>query len=902
MTHRTLWFPAALFALALTAPAVVSLSACSGGAPPPPSAPKAVDPHLEATGRGPLVQLYRTAGTYTLPSHGLPAGLDPKQDVPVTCSEDEPKAQKAKNKKRSRVFRCTLPFQLAEDTRGYAPTGVIVRVDGKVIPFSDSDAVSSFGRTWRIRDGMLILSNPAEPTDVRMSYLGVEQAVSRHSLNDSGLAGADFVRSTLTLADQTRDGMILPAPAKAEWSVAIPAAKPMFEAWVALEPSPMFGYASDGAAVRLVVVADGQETVVDRYPLRAVAADFKNWRVNLEAFAGKTVTVRLESETAADPGGPSSPDFDWIFLGSPTIWGAPASEVRHVMVIGMDTTRPDHWSFYGYERPTTPNLDRILGESAVFTRAWAPAPRTRPSFRTATTGQYPLDAVGAKNIGAVFQEQGFVTAGFVANVHLVPRFDFDDGFDSWLFDGAAKADQQVDRALEWVKQNQDRDTYQFVHFMDPHIVYNAPGDFHDKFVTDPDPTLPKKFNRWTVIDWKKNGTLTPQRQAHIEALYDGEVAYMDEQLGRLVAEFDALPGKKLIVFHSDHGEEFWEHDTFEHNHTLYDEVTRAVLAVRPGVGLPEGRRIDTPATLADIAPTLYDYLAFPAGELPTGLDGLSLRPMVEARPADPAFQTRPLGVAHLRYSFERWGVVFQNHKYILWSGTGEEELYDLGADPAEANNLIGTATDLDVYRKALAAAHEMPVGPGWRIQASVVRTDDTPYVFTLPQPADDAFVLEPERTIAVRANEEWGETPKKVVADIGEVTLSDDKKTLTWKPGPKPTGGVIFVRFPAPVGVAGAAMQFGAEALPTETDAEGRLSWSTATMNITIAPGTVFVPPIDEAERMANRVSEDQRAMLAQLGYLDSDHGDHHDAPPAPPPGANPDGAPDDPTAPNNND
>ncbi len=875
--------------------ALVSLTACTcGGEATAPivARERSADPKLEATGAGPVWQLFLKEGRYTLPSLALPPGLDPAQSFVVQVEEDDSKA--GKRKKRSRVFKGVLPFSITGETRGFAPTGVVVTVDGQRVAFSESDAVSSFGKTWRIKDGKLVISNPGPPAEVRISYSGVENAVKRHNFDEAQMKPIDFTRTSLTLADHTRDGMLLPAPGIAEWDIEIPDNGAMFEAWVALEPSPMFGFESDGAAVKLVVVADGVETVVDRYPLAAVGADFKNWRANLDSFKGKKVVVRLVTETAADPASAATANanFDWVFLGSPTIWGHPKGEPRHVIVIGMDTTRPDHWGVYGYDRATTPNLDRLLGESAIFTRAWAPAPRTRPSFRTATTGQYPLQAVGAKNIGAVFQEQGFATAGFVANVHLVPRFDFDDGFDTWVFDGTAKADQQVDRALEWLDHHQDRDTYMFLHVMDPHIPYNAPGEFHDKFVEDPDPDLPKKFNRWQAIDWNKDGNLPDQRKAHIEGLYDGEMAFMDQQLGRLMAQVDAMPGRKLMVIHSDHGEEFWEHGTFEHNHTLYDEVTRVVLAVRPGVGLPEGQKLDTPVTLADIAPTIYDYVAFPQSALPEALDGFSLRPLIDGKPAAD-FANRPIGVAHLRYSFERWGVVTNDHKYILWSGTGQEELYDLKTDPGEKQNLAATA-DLTAYRTALGVAHEMPVGPGWRVKVSVVRVDKDPYVIQLPAKAVFADVLEPERTIAVRANEEWGEKPKKTKEDIGTVTLAPDGMSLSWAPGTKPTGGVLFVRFEAEADPKGAKIQRGGQDLPMGPTSDGAWGWTSSAMSITLVPGTVFDPPPDEADVMAAAAADDL-ALLEALGYLaPSDDGHGHGPPPEPPP-TNPDGSPADP-------
>jgi arylsulfatase A-like enzyme len=860
------------------------------GAPPPPSAPRNNEPNVDSTGAGPVFQLFEMPGTYSLPSHVLPAGVDPKAAFVVPMEEQEDAGKVGKRKKRSRVFRGKMPFPINGETRGYAPSGVVVNVDGVNVSYSESDAISSFGRTWRIKNNELVLTNPVPPKEVRVSYSGVEATVRRHSLDESGLAPDAFVRYALTLADHTRHGLMLPAPATAEWTVAIPPEGATFEGFVTLEPSPMFGFESDGASVRLIVVADGRETEVDRRSLTAVDSAFPAWRVDLAPFAGKTVQVRLATDTSATPGETGTPDFDYVFIGSPTIWGPPKGETRKIIVIGLDTTRPDHFSYFGYPRQTTPNMDGILGQAAVFTHSWSPAPRTRPSFRTATTGQYPLDAVGAKNIGAVFQEHGFATAGIVANVHLVPRFDFDEGFDIWEFDGAAKAEHQVDRALAFLEEHQDRDAYLFLHFMDPHIPYNAPDPFREMFVEDPDPTLPKKFNRWQVVDWKKDGTLSDQRKLNIQELQDGELRYMDGQLGRLFQAVDAMPGKKLVIVHSDHGEEFWEHQTYEHNHTLYDELTRTLLMIRPGTGRETPVKIDTPVSLADIAPTLYDYVGFPKSEWPEGLDGLSLRPLIDGAPA-PGFDDRPLGIAHLRYSFERWAVVRHAHKYILWTGTGQEELYDLENDPKEQNDLVKQGdVDLAPYRDALAEAHHMPVGPGWRVNVNVVKIDELPYEIVLPLPAVDALVVDPERTVAVRANEEWGEKPKKVASDIGTVALSADKKTVLWTPGPRPTGGVLFVRFDQPVDPKAAKIRHDGKDLPLADGPDGHFGWTTPAMHINLVPGTVFVPPADEAERMAANASGDEREMLENLGYLAPSEGDHQDAPP---PSENPDGDPD---------
>src|SRR5690606_27879121 len=244
---------------------------------------------------------------------------------------------------------------------------------------------------------------------------------------------------------------------------------------------------------------------------------------------------------------------------------------------------------------TSPELDALAARSVVFERAWAPAPRTRPSFRSAFTGRGALDAVGAPNTADSFQAAGFATAGFVANMHLTPRFAFDRGFDHWELHNGSDAGPQVDRTLAWMREHQHEDTFVFLHLMDPHLFYRAPGDFHHLFVDDPDPTLPATFNRWEASAWSRAAELTDRRVAHISGLYDGEIAYTSSQVGRLLAAVDAAHPNTAVLLHTDHGEELWDHDGFEHNHTLYDEVVRAALWLRPPPSASiEPRRVDEP--------------------------------------------------------------------------------------------------------------------------------------------------------------------------------------------------------------------------------------------------------------------------------------------------------------------
>jgi arylsulfatase A-like enzyme len=677
-----------------------------------------------------------------------------------------------------------------------------------------------------------------------------------------------FVEYDLTIAGNTRHGLMLPAPATAKWTVTVPADGARFETWLALEAAPLSFPKTNGAEAVVVVETAAGEEEAGRQKVMPKQKGFARFEVDLSKWAGQDVTLSLVS----DPGKNAHSHFDWVFWGAPTVSGAPRGEVRRVVVIAFDTFRPDHLGLQGDPRGLTPELDAIGRQSVRFTRSWTTAPRTRPSFRSATTGRLPLQAVGATNIGEVFQDAGFATAGIVANIHLQPRFDFDHGYDWWWFRGDEDANLQVDTALEWLESTKHRDSFLFVHFMDPHLPYRAPGAHKDRFVAAPTPDFPAKANRWDVLSWQKQGTLKPEWQAQLEGLYSGEIAFMDQEIGRFVRGIDALPGDSMVVIHNDHGEEFWEHGGFEHNHTLYDEVTRALLWVRPRGGLSAERAVEAPASLIDIGPTLYDLAGL---ESPT-VDGVSLRPHLSG-PIDNTWD-RPIPVAYLQYSHERWGVVWEGKKYILHTASGAEELYDLESDPKELDNLAGRV-DTAPFIPRLREAHLLSddhMGPGLRVFADL-SAGDSALTITLPAPARAAGLLDPEAMRDHRANLEWGERPKRLPADVGQVELSEDGLTVTFTPGHDPSNALVWVRIDDPE-LAGIKVKTGTTQRPLSPVDAGGIGWMDGKRNVRVVMGTVLVPPVGEQARIdelrarrglaASGASAEELAALEALGYV----------------------------------
>ena len=830
------------------------LSGC-GTSPPSPSEPRPEtfqDPQIHETDATQALQLYRMEGRYRLPETNLPPGLQAETRIPISLS----KATSGTSKRANRTYTGKMPFDVGMEGRRFAPTGMRVEVNGETLPYAKG------GKHWSVRDSTLTVTWPTTPPGPAIvTWDQLAEEMTRRTFSKAGLTGLDFCRMQLSIDDETRDGMLIPAPGYAEWDLRVPDEGAAFESWLAIERATILTNQSDGAAAVLQVIDAAGEHEIRRQRLAGpYSSGFQHFHADLSAYAGQDITLRLSSE----PG--KNNYFDYVFFGSPTVSGQTKGRSRHVVVIGLDTTRPDHFGWAGYDRPTSPEFDAIAHQSVIFDEAWTPAPRTRPSFRSATTGRYPLDAVGAKNIGEVFQEQGFATSAFVANIHLQPKFGFNRGFEEWTYTGGARANEQVDAALAWLEANQHRDTYTFLHIMDPHVFYDPPAEFVKKFVDDPDPGLRPRINRGEVIKQQKSGALTDRRKAHLEGLYDGEIAFTSQQLGRFFAELDTLGGRNLVFVHSDHGEEFWEHGAYEHNHSLYNETTKAVLLLRSNHGMSQPLRIDTPATLADIAPTLYDFAQF-TDVPPT--DGMSLKPLIDGKPGEG--WDRPLGVAHMRYGHERWGVVWNRHKYILHTKDGREELYDLSADPGETRDLAAN-TPLKPFHKALGKAHAMPVGPGWRIEVTAGQNSE-PFIFQLPEKALAAGLIDPERTIETPNNQAWGEPPKRRPEEIGDATLSEDGLYLTWIPGTHPSNGLLYVLFGKDVSAETLEVLRQEEPLTLQNKGS---AWQSGHERFAIKPGIVLIPPEGEAARMRalgedGVTTSDQRDHLIEMGYIEEE-------------------------------
>jgi len=280
--------------------------------------------------------------------------------------------------------------------------------------------------------------------------------------------------------------------------------------------------------------------------------------------------------------------------------------------------------------------------------------------------------------------KGYATAAVIDNPFLHPLFGIARGFQSYDYvpggnESIRRADVVVDKALSWVEAHRAQPFFLMVHFIDPHMNYDAPPPFRGRFTGGiaSRVSLPVRDAR---LIRQLAPTLPAADRAFITAAYDEEIAFVDDQVGRLLEGLGKLgvPQHGLIVITADHGEELFDHDGFEHGHSVYDELLHVPLLIE-GKGVRPGRR-QAAVSLVDVAPTVLAAAGLP---VPEGIAGVSLWPALTTGATVPQ---RDLFAERLLYGKEQKAVIHWPYKLILGPDDGEQRLFNLLEDAGEHND------------------------------------------------------------------------------------------------------------------------------------------------------------------------------------------------------------------------
>ena len=404
--------------------------------------------------------------------------------------------------------------------------------------------------------------------------------------------------------------------------------------------------------------------------------------------------------------------------------GLPRENLPNILLITIDTLRADHLSCYGYKRIKTPNIDRLAQEGILFEKAISQAPWTTPSLASLLTSLYPsvhkggerisgLRKKGFKRIGdsiprlpEVLRKKGYFTQAILSNPHLTKEEGFAKGFigfknladryelESFFLLRLIKhirahvkphwytpGDIITVEAINWLNSNAQRRFFLWVHYTDPHVPYHPPARYIE------DLRYKGRFRNMRLTDFAniKEGDyhLSLEDREYIEALYRGEIRFVDAEVGRLIDRLKELDiyDKTIIILTSDHGEEFWEHLGFEHGHTLYNELLHVPLIISLGNYKPiRGEVVNQQVRLIDIFPSLLELLNIDYHGV---IQGKSFLPLI--------FHKREERIAFSEFLYrgeERKSIVYKGFKYIYFPNLRREEFYDLTDDPGELSNVV----------------------------------------------------------------------------------------------------------------------------------------------------------------------------------------------------------------------
>lgn len=409
--------------------------------------------------------------------------------------------------------------------------------------------------------------------------------------------------------------------------------------------------------------------------------------------------------------------------------------MRDIVLVTVDSLRADHVGWHGYDRNTTPHLDKKASSAETFTSAFSHACSTRPSFPSIMTSSYALEYGGFERlspkrttIAELLNEAGYETAGFHSNLYLSSDFGYDRGFDRFFdsksdpgalaklrqevktrlnsdgtlygilqraFNATEKqagielgsayvdAEEITDRALRWARSTDESPRFLWVHYMDVHHPYVPPERYQERFRDHP-------ISDRDAVQLRRKMLESPDEieDDELEALidlYDAEIAYVDAEVERLVSALGEEWGDNpVFAFTSDHGEEFLDHGRFSHSATFYDEVLHVPLLIDDGEG---GSVHDDLVGLMDLSPTLARYGGAEPAEKFGGTDLKKTgtkdwtRSEVISEWADPETGDR------------RFSIRTDEWKYIREEDE-TERLYNLWTDPGERKNTINDSPDI----------------------------------------------------------------------------------------------------------------------------------------------------------------------------------------------------------------
>jgi arylsulfatase A-like enzyme len=627
------------------------------------------------------------------------------------------------------------------------------------------------------RQSAVMISEPADKPSAKysISYLSRASLLNKlHVYRRYSIQEADRINPVawrVDLEGEIRKALVCPPQTKLVFRIKVPPSGKL-----------RFGYGSDFVpvsqsksqtsscpdelSIKLREVFHAARTIFSIKIKGTPSGRASPWRdevLDLGAFVGKRVEVFIES-LSHDQGLGIHPD---LFVSNPVI-SADTRRIQsdpNVVIIAADALRADHLSCYGYERQTSPNIDQFAGESVLFQSAISQASWTLPSFISLFTSLEPsfhgilsgnarLHS-SVKTLPKILQKNGYLTAASVDNPHLFPAIGLAEGFDLYSYRNT-DVEGQLATIGSWLDSMKGQKFFLFIHLISTHLPYAPPAPYAaafrkaDRPISTHLPYAPpppyaaalRKADRLTAMAsartiYELDRTCKRLSFAHrtdLIALYDGEILYLDDILRRLFASMKQLDLYRdtLVVFLSDHGEQFQEHGYLSHGKTLYQEEILVPLIMKLPAGTRyEAKRIPAVVRTIDIFPTICDILRIQPSDT---IRGKSLVPLLRGQAFEEGvvFSELP-GYGKLAIKKGQYKYIYTDQKVCAWTmknmnrlncwPTADEELYDLNEDPGESRNIAAVRPDLlEIFRKE--RKHFAEISHKFRQSAKKAREND----------------------------------------------------------------------------------------------------------------------------------------------------------------------------------
>ncbi len=562
---------------------------------------------------------------------------------------------------------------------------------------SDGASASYVIRTGTLRgyEGLRLTALRLDPSDGEAAEVAVESVrlIGKEGMYDGRAHGV----GQEMIANESRHVLFHRAPSQVSWTLEVPKGARLDIGTGLLDAKP--------PAALSVAIADGAKRT---QLLRQVVSDETQWTdhsVDLSKWGGRKVTLTLSAESKR-PG-------QVVLWSNPSITGAaPGPRPPNVIVYLVDTLRADHLGLHGHRNATSPAIDALGAEGAVFDRCRSAAAWTRPSVASLVTSLPPpahgvtdhglAASDGVVTLAEQLRRAGYLTAAFCTSSHPGISSNLQQGYDVFLEPPAITKDPglvEEGRDKDFTKKNsvylnraviprldalRDRPFFLYIHSMDPHAPYEPPPPYDTMFATGYQGPIGGGFEGPGSFE----NASTPEELAHVRALYDGDIRGNDDHIGELIAALKerGLLDRTLVVITSDHGEEFREHGRFEHGQSLHNELLHVPLAMRlPGV-VPSGKRVAAPVSGLDVMPTILEIAGLTANP---DVQGRSLVPLMQGGASNGPATARPVFSWRINKSGEEQVAVEEGGLKAI-TGGGKVALYDAVSDPAEEHDLAGS--------------------------------------------------------------------------------------------------------------------------------------------------------------------------------------------------------------------